>query len=70
MDIDPECGVFYSLKSGVVLCRLISVLNPEENIPAPNDSTLAYKQVGDTRGRVGRWRASQNSQDFLGYSFV
>lgn len=49
MDIDPECGVFYSLKSGVVLCRLISVLNPAEDIPAPNDSTLTYKQVCATR---------------------
>lgn len=53
MDIDPECGVFFSLKSGVELCRLIRVLKPDEDIPAPNDSTLVYKQVCATWGRVG-----------------
>lgn len=45
LDIDPECGVAYSLKDGVALCRLMSKLQPGKQITAPTESSLAYKQV-------------------------
>lgn len=45
LDIDPECGVAYSLKDGVALCRLMSKLQPGAPMTAPSDSSLAYKQV-------------------------
>lgn len=45
LDIDPECGVAYSLKDGMALCRLMSKLQPGAPITAPSDSSLAYKQV-------------------------
>lgn len=45
LDIDPECGVAYSLKDGMALCRLMSKLQPGAAIPAPSDSSLAYKQA-------------------------
>lgn len=49
MDIDPECGVHYSLKDGVALCRLMAKLQPDAAISEPNDSSIAYKQVRRVR---------------------
>lgn len=45
MDIDPECGVAYSLKDGIALCRLMSKLQPGAAMSAASESSLAYKQV-------------------------
>lgn len=45
LDVDPECGVHYSLKDGTVLCRLMSKLQSDVTMAAPSESTLAYKQV-------------------------
>ncbi|CAN0416625.1 unnamed protein product [Ascophyllum nodosum] len=47
MDIDPECGVYFSLKDGVALCRLMSKLRPGEAVPAPSESSLPYKQMAN-----------------------
>ena len=60
MDIDPECGVYFSLKDGVALCRLMSKLRPGEAVPAPSESSLPYKQVrvvSLARFELGTWEA-------------